>query len=97
MLNPVASLSLGLGALVTGGDVTPAGDVVGLRTYTKVLLYPRAKGTPLAAAFSQKPCTVKTLFERQGEALGFTPDGRGYMTSTEGEHPPLHRFVAPPP
>ena len=72
-LSPVATLSLGLGGLVTGGDVTPAGDVVGLRTYGKVLLYPRAKGTPLAAAFSQKPCTGKTLFEKQGEAIGFTP------------------------
>jgi len=33
--------------------------------------------------------------EPQGEALGFTRDGRGYVTLSEGVHPPVHRFVAP--
>ena len=33
--------------------------------------------------------------EPQGEALGFTRDGRGYVTLSEGAHVALHRFTAP--
>ena len=94
-LTQVATLALGLGGLATGGDVTAAGDVIALRTYGKVLLYPRVAGTPLASAFARTPCAGKVAVEAQGEAIAFTRDGRGYVTSTEGAHPPLHRFVAP--
>ncbi len=94
-LTQAGTVSLGAGGAITAGDVTPAGDVVGLRTYFSVRLFPRAAGTPLAQAFTQTSCTGASASEPQGEALGFTRDGRGYETSTEGTHPPLHRFVAP--
>jgi hypothetical protein len=32
--------------------------------------------------------------EPQGEAIGFTRDGHGYVTASEGSHPSLHRFMA---
>jgi hypothetical protein len=102
-LTRVATVSLGTGQGVTAADVTPAGDVVALRTYLGVFLYPRAAGTSLAQAFSQPSCagaappfgSSSSASEPQGEALGFTRDGRGYVTASEGLHPPLHRFVAP--
>jgi hypothetical protein len=102
-LTKVATVSLGGSQGVTAADVTPAGDVVALRTYFGVFLYPRAAGTPLAQAFSQANCTGaapafgsgSSAAEPQGEALGFTLDGRGYVTLSEGAHVPLHRFVAP--
>ena len=31
--------------------------------------------------------------ERQGEAVGFTADGSGYVTVSEGEHAPIHAFA----
>jgi len=33
--------------------------------------------------------------EPQGEAVGFTRSGRGYVTLSEGAHVPLHQFIAP--
>jgi hypothetical protein len=103
VLSHVATVSLGGWQGVTGADVTPAGDVVALRTYLGVFLFPRSPGTPLAQGFSQASCAgaapsfgnTSSTSEPQGEAVGFTLDGRGYVTVSEGSHPPLHRFVAP--
>jgi hypothetical protein len=102
-LAQVATVSLGAGQGVTGADVTPAGDVVALRTYLSVVLYPRPAGQPLAQAFSQASCpgsappfgSATPASEPQGEAIGFTRDGRGYVTVSEGAHPVLHQFRAP--
>jgi hypothetical protein len=94
-LTQVATLSLGLFGAVTAADATPAGDVVALRTYFSVVLYPRPNGSPLADAFAQPSCNGAVASEAQGEALGFTRDGRGYVTASEGAFPPLHDFVAP--
>lgn len=82
-------------ALVTAADVTAAGGFVALRTYGAVHIYPRPEGQPLAAAFSQAPCAGATATEAQGEAIGFTADGRGYVTASEGTSPVLHQFRAP--
>ena len=62
---------------------------IALRTYLGVFLYPRAAGATVAQAFSQtlvrgRGSAVRTAggpaSEPQGEALGFTRDGRGYVT-----------------
>jgi hypothetical protein len=103
MLTQVATVSLGAAQGVTAADVTPAGDVVALRTYLGVRLFRRTVGTPLADAFSQPSCagaappfgSATPASEPQGEALGFTRDGRGYVTLSEGAHVALHRFTAP--
>ncbi len=102
-MSKVATVSLGTFQGVTGADITPAGDVIALRTYLGVFLYPRASGSSVAQAFSQSSCTGAAppfngswpFGEAQGEALGFTRDGRGYVTVSEGLHATLHRFLAP--
>lgn len=100
VLTEATSVSLGVLQMVTGADVTPAGDVVALRTDTltgagSVVLFPRPAGGSLADAFAQAPCDGAVANEAQGEALGFTPDARGYVTAGEGPSPALHRFTAP--
>jgi hypothetical protein len=95
-LTLVATVPLGFLHGVTGADITPNGDVVALRTYVSVSLYPRRAGQSLAQAFSQASCKgASSGAEAQGEAIGFTRDGRGYVTVSEGVHPALHQFVAP--
>lgn len=90
-----ASRAFGLpGTVVTGADVSPDGAVVLVRTYRSVLAFTRPDGAPLAAAFDDPPCEVPQLEELQGEAVGFTADGQGYVTIAEGAHPPVHRFEA---
>ncbi len=56
-MSKVATVSLGTFQGVTGADITPAGDVIALRTYLGVFLYPRTSGTSVAQAFSQSSCT----------------------------------------
>ena len=83
------------GPLVTAADITVLGDAIALRTYTSVRVFARTGNTKVEAALAGKPCKGKTAIEQQGEAIGFTRDGRGYVTASEGAHPSLHRFTAP--
>jgi hypothetical protein len=99
-LRQVATLDVGpdgapLG-LVTGGDVSPDGSVVLLRTYASVAAFARPEGEPLAAAFDEPPCAAPAATEPQGEALGFLADGSGYVTISEGPAPPLNRALVDP-
>ena len=91
-LTKKTTVSLGAGVLVTGGDVAPDGTGVVLRTYSSVLVYSRPNGRPLTDAFGSKACTGASATEQQGEAIGVLPDGRGYVTVSEGTNPPVHRF-----
>jgi hypothetical protein len=99
VLTQVATMSSGLTGLpgaVTAADISPAGDVIAVRTYASVALFPRPAGTVLSAAFERRRCNGPfSLAEAQGEALGFTHDGRGYVTASEGARPQLHEFRAP--
>ena len=82
--------------LITGADVTAAGDVVAVRTYFSVLLFARPAGTSLADAFGQPMCFGSVPAKlAQFESIAFTPDGRGYVTAAEGLHPTLFHFAAP--
>jgi hypothetical protein len=82
------------GTLITGADVSPDGSLVFVRTYRRVLVFARPPGKPLAAAFAVDPCSAPQANERQSEAIGVTiaPNG-GYVTTSEGEHAPIHEFA----
>jgi hypothetical protein len=82
------------GTLITGADVSPDGSLVLVRTYRRVLAFARPPGQPLAAAFAVDACRAPQADERQGEAVGFTADGKGYVTTSEGAHAPIHTFAA---
>jgi len=83
---------LGLpGTAVTGGDVSPDGSIVLLRTYRSVLAFARADGQSLADALMGDPCFAPQEEELQGEAIAFTGDGTAYVTASEGPNVPIHR------
>ena len=90
-----ATVAVPDGERVTGGDVSPDGSLVALRTYGRVLVWDRAAGRSVAEALTGRPCRAPAPTEVQGEALAFTPDGRGYVTVSEGRNPPLNRFHLP--
>jgi hypothetical protein len=90
----VERLALAAGAQVTSGDVSPAGDVLALRTYTQVLLYRRPPGTTLEAALAAPPCARPGPDERQGESITFAAGADALYTVSEGEKPVIHRLVA---
>jgi hypothetical protein len=83
------------GHIVTGGDVSADGSLVAVRTYTGVYLWDRAPGQAVPEALAAEPCAAPAALERQGESVAFLADGRGYVTVSEGEHPPLHVFRLP--
>ena len=92
-LTLVGELSpLGGSPRVTGGDVHPQRRGILLRTYTDVLFYPVAASQPLGEALRGAPCILPQVDEPQGEAVGWTADGLGYVTVSEGFMPPIQSF-----
>jgi hypothetical protein len=76
----------------TSGDVGFDGQVVALRTYAAILVFPRHEDQTVAEALAEnEPCDAPTAVEIQGEALAFTPEG--YVTISEGERSRVNRFA----
>jgi hypothetical protein len=88
-LQLVATLDLGLGQLVTAGDIAPDGSAIVLRTYTSVFVWSRQPGEAIAAAFGRAPCRAPAPIERQSEAISIDPNENGYVTTSEGTNPPI--------
>lgn len=79
-------------ALATSGEISPSGDIIVIRTYSAVWLWPRAAGQSIGNALAAAPCEAASAAEPQGEAIAFDADGLGYVTVSEGEHPLIHHF-----
>lgn len=77
----------------TAGDMSRDGSQILIRTYTDIFWWNRAPGQSIAEALRGPRCTMPIREEPQGEALAFTPDGKGYYTLSEGERQPLHLFL----
>ncbi len=102
VLEEVGRLALGRSllpgaSLVTAADIDFEGNQIALRTYSRVLMWSRVAGQSIADAFRSPPCSAPTRRERQGEAIAFAHDSQGYLTVSEGRHPPLHFFSSPTP
>ena len=96
-LEQVANLRFGANplrgsSLTTGGDISPDGDEILIRTYGSAYLWRRGRNASIAEALGTPPCPVPQAGERQGEAIGFALDGAGYYTVTEGGNPPLNFY-----
>ncbi len=83
-----------LGFLPTGGDISPDGSLIAIRTYGNIWVWSRPKDAPVADAFTGSPCEAPSALEQQGEAIAFDRNGAGYVTTSEGASPPLHHFTA---
>ncbi|HEY7770199.1 hypothetical protein [Longimicrobium sp.] len=69
---------------ITGADASPDGRWVAMRTLDDVVIYAAAEligSAPLAP----RRVSVKSLGEKQGEGIGFTPDGSLVLTSEGGK------------
>jgi hypothetical protein len=87
---PHPSSLLGFGGVPTGGDVTPDGALIALRTYETIWLWPRPAGSSVARSLASDPCQVPAASERQGEAVAFL-DG-ALLTVSEGAKPSLYEI-----
>ncbi|SOJ56773.1 ESX-1 secretion-associated protein EspJ [Mycobacterium simulans] len=95
-LQKVGTLQLPPGGsyAVTGADISPDGSQIAVRTYGKVLLWDRDPSADVWTALEEKPVTGPRPDEKQGEAIAFHPDGRGYTTISEGKNQPLNHYRA---
>ena len=77
---------------MTGADITSAGDAIIGRAYSGIFLWNRLPGESIGAALGRQPCALPAASERQGEAVGFTPDGATYYTVSEGAGADINVF-----
>ena len=71
--------------MAVGGDVSPDGREVLVKTYDAIYLWQRRAGESLAATLSRAPSPQPYTPERQGEAIAFALDGSAYFTTSEVE------------
>lgn len=84
VLQPVVTANFGLGAAVTGGAVSSAGDRLVLRGYTEAYVWPLGAGG-VPAALRRAPERVRLPPLPQGESAAFRSDG-ALLVGSEGRH-----------
>jgi hypothetical protein len=73
---------------VTGGDLSPDGTRVVLRTYTAAYEWD-VSGGDVVAALAEDPERVPLPSSPQGEGIAYSRDGRSLLTSSEGRSGPV--------
>ena len=99
LLKKVGKLSLegtGLFKWVTSADISRDGSQIVIRSYHDVFYWKRSKGQSVEQALRQKPAKLPHHSELQGEAIGFTPDGKEFYTIGEGKTPFLYENPVTP-
>jgi hypothetical protein len=80
---------------ITAGDISKDGQQVLLKDYVKVYYWKRSNNEPIWQTMQRKPAELPYQQEKQGEAIGFTPDGKGYYTTSEGVFAPIYYYTVP--
>jgi hypothetical protein len=83
---------------VSAGDISPAGDLIVLRDEDRGWIWNRTSGSSVQSSLqrSPRPLLVRAGGQAQnGEAVGFTPDGKSYYTVSEGDQEAIVIFPVP--
>ena len=80
---------------ITAGDISVDGQQVLIKSYTKVYYWQRQHNEPIWKTVQRPPAILPYIQEKQGEAIGFTPDGKGYYTTSEGVYSPIYYYKIP--
>ena len=75
-----------IGPQATGADIAPDGSRIVIRTYQEIFEW-AIPGGDIASAFSTLGEPIPHPLVPQGEAVTFTRDSAGLMTTTEGAGP----------
>jgi hypothetical protein len=82
--------------VVSGGDISLDGSLIALRREDFAVAWQRqgleAVAQAMARPWTEIPVVGPFAGEPNGEALGFLPDGSGYLTVSEGLHQPVYFF-----
>lgn len=80
---------------ITAGDISKDGLKILIKSYEKVYYWDRQPNEPAWHAMQRPARELPYKQEKQGEAIGFTPDGKGYYTASEGVFSPIYYYPAP--
>jgi hypothetical protein len=80
---------------ITAADVSADGKQILVRNYEKVYYWPRNTTEPIWQTLKKAPLELPYKQEKQGEAIAFTPDGKGYYTTSEGVYAPIYFYKTP--
>ena len=83
---------------VSAGDISPDGSTIILRKEDRGWLWRRSPETSLAETLDSQPEVIPVRTDSQndnGEAIGFTADGSGYWTISEGRNETICLFQLP--
>lgn len=87
--NPLRFRGRNVGKLATGGDISPDGTKIAIRTYTDAFEWTIKPGQSVADALKGKPHPVVVPWIGQFESLCYSPDGKALLTTSEGSPCPL--------
>lgn len=85
----------GLTKYITAGDISQKGDAILVKSYSAVYYWKRSAGIPVWKTLQQAPVLLSYTIEPQGEAIGFSADGKKYYTTSEGSSPTLYCYTLP--
>ncbi len=79
----------------TGGEISPLGDEILIKTYTNVYHWKRQQNQTLAETFQNDYSSVTYTLEPQGEAICWEPYCNGYFTTSEepASYYPAHLYL----
>jgi len=77
---------------ITAGDISRDGRQILLKSYEKVYYWRRKPNEHIWQVMQTQPRELPYQVEKQGEAIGFTPDGTGYYTTSEGVFSPIYYY-----
>jgi len=80
---------------VTAGDISKDGQQVLVKNYEKVYYWRRKNNEHIWETLQRAPAELPYKQEKQGEAIAFTPDGKGYYTTSEGVFAPIYYYKTP--
>jgi hypothetical protein len=85
LLTTVMLTGSGRDAQVSAGDISPTGDRIMLRTYTRILVWPRIAGATIGPSLDAMPTDNPQPDQPQGEGLTFSSDGSSWIAAGEQE------------
>ncbi len=80
---------------IVAGDISKDGRQILLKSYVKVYYWKRNGNEPVWETMQRLPEELPYEQEKQGEAIGFAPDGKSYYTTSEGTNAPVYHYQVP--
>jgi hypothetical protein len=80
---------------ITAADVSADGKQILVKNYEKVYYWQRNATESIWQTLKRAPQELPYKQEKQGEAIAFTPDGKGYYTTSEGVYAPIYYYKIP--